>query len=98
MTRKFVAETFRHRAANEAYRVTPAGRKARREAQARYRRRLTGATSLDEPGELAILIRSGAVWRLPQFWQQAFNAIADGLVPLAECMNLPPELHDGFTR
>lgn len=48
--------------------------------------------SLDEPANMARLLRNGAVWRLPQFWNDAVRAIENGLVPLDECKDVPPEV------
>jgi hypothetical protein len=54
--------------------------------------------NLDDPATMARLLRSGAVWRFPQFWQDAVNAMARGLVPVAECRDVPPQVLAGFVR
>jgi hypothetical protein len=52
--------------------------------------------NLDDPEQLAALIRSGAIWRLPMFWEHAINALDAGLVPLAECRDLPSAIAESF--
>ena len=54
--------------------------------------------NLDEPAELAALIRSGAIWNLPQFWQKAIDAISDELVPLSDCRDMPYKVAEGSRR
>jgi len=48
--------------------------------------------NVDDPVVMASLLRSGAIWSVPQYWQQAVKAIEGGLVPLAQCKNVPPEV------
>jgi hypothetical protein len=54
--------------------------------------------SLDNPDHMAALLRSGAIWKMPVFWQQAIDAIKAGLVPLNECKDVPPEVRAGFPK
>ncbi len=53
--------------------------------------------NLDDPETLHRLIRNGAIWRLPPFWQMAVNAIERGDVAITECENVPPEVRDFLT-
>lgn len=48
--------------------------------------------NLDDPKQMAQALRSGFIWKSPQHWQIAVNAISSGLVPLAECKNVPAEV------
>lgn len=54
--------------------------------------------NVDNPEDMARLLRSGSIWTLPQYWQKAMDAIRDGLVPLAECKNVPPEVMAGLRK
>jgi hypothetical protein len=54
--------------------------------------------NLDDPERMAAMLRSGAIWQLPQFWQKAVKAIESGLVPLAECKNVPAEVMKGMQQ
>lgn len=46
---------------------------------------------LDDPEQMAQMLRSGAVWRKEQFWPDAIRAVKAGLVPLNECKDIPPQ-------
>jgi hypothetical protein len=48
--------------------------------------------NLDDPATMERMLRNGTVWRFTQFWQDAVNAIERGVVPLSECLNVPPEV------
>lgn len=48
--------------------------------------------NLDDPEQMAKMLRSGAIWKLPQFWQQGLSALEKGLVPLSECKDVPPQI------
>ena len=54
--------------------------------------------NVDNPDDMARLLRSGAIWNLPQYWQKAIDAINAGLVPLAECKNVPPDVMAGMRK
>ena len=54
--------------------------------------------NVDNPEDMARLLRSGAIWNLPQYWQKAIDAIHSGLVPVAECKNIPPQVAEGLRK
>lgn len=45
--------------------------------------------NLDDPAQRAEFIKSGGIWKFPQYWQVAIDAINKGEVPLAECKDIP---------
>lgn len=54
--------------------------------------------NLDDPATMARMLRNGIVWKYPQFWQDATDAIKRGVVPLAECKNVPADVLAGFSK
>lgn len=47
---------------------------------------------------MARLLRTGAIWKYPQFWQDAVDAMKRGIVPLAECKDVPASVMEGFRK
>ena len=47
---------------------------------------------LNDPDVLAHYLRNGVIWEIKLFWPKAIDAIQQGLVPLDECRNVPPEV------
>ena len=45
--------------------------------------------NLSNPEDMKNMLRSGAIWEHPQFWQEGFQALEFGLLPLSECKNVP---------
>lgn len=54
--------------------------------------------NLDDPATMARLLRTGAIWKYPQFWQDAVDAMKRGIVPLAECKDVPASVMEGFRK
>jgi hypothetical protein len=53
---------------------------------------------LSDDERMAPLLRSGVIWRSPFFWQDAVTAIERGVVPLAECRDVPAEVLELLAR
>ncbi len=49
---------------------------------------------LDDEDQLVRFIRSGAIWRFPQYATLAIDAIESGLVAPEECTDLPSYVKD----
>lgn len=47
---------------------------------------------LDDPGTLAGFVRTGVIWRTPQFAPDAIRAIESGAVKLSECHDVPSDI------
>ena len=50
--------------------------------------------NLGDPKDMALLLRSGVIWQVPLFWPDAMRAIREGVVPLAECKDVPEQVRD----
>ena len=53
---------------------------------------------LSDPDTIANLLRTGAIWQSPFFWQDGIAAIEKGIVPLDECKDVPAEVMELLTR
>jgi hypothetical protein len=43
---------------------------------------------------MAHFLRTGVIWQLPMLWPDAMRAIREGVVPLAECKDVPEQVRD----
>jgi len=49
---------------------------------------------LGDPRTMAHFLRTGVIWQLPMLWPDAMRAIREGVVPLAECKDVPEQVRD----
>jgi hypothetical protein len=54
--------------------------------------------NVDDPATMERLLRNGAIWQTPMYWEKAIRFIESGQIALAECKNVPAQVMAGLRK